>query len=309
MATSKIRLKKICAWCGNEFEAQKISTKYCSHRCSEHAYKDRKRQEKKKRVEMTVRNDYHRVQTEPLKDKVYLTVAETATLIGCTRDGVYKLIRRGQLKAHRISSHWTVIYRTDIDAMISYGVCKPTERTIKEKESITEFYTTKELLEKFGISNSWLFKAAKQNNIPKVTQHGKTYWSKKHCDVVFGKKDDAVDAITEWYTAAEIKEKYGMTLPAIYTLVYKDGIPKKKEKNIVYYSKKHFDAAKGAAAPVESEWYSIAEATAKFNMTRDQLYHYIKTYKVKKKMVGKYCYLDKDEVDALFANIFEPPSI
>lgn len=23
MATSKIRLKKICAWCGNEFEAQK----------------------------------------------------------------------------------------------------------------------------------------------------------------------------------------------------------------------------------------------------------------------------------------------
>ena len=28
-----------------------------------------------------------------------------------------------------------------------------------------------------------------------------------------------------------------------------------------------------------------------------------------KKMVGKYCYLAKDEVDALFENIFTPPSI
>ena len=35
--------------------------------------------------------------------------------------------------------------------------------TIK-KEPITEFYTTKEVLAKFGISNSWLFKAAKENN-------------------------------------------------------------------------------------------------------------------------------------------------
>ena len=58
----------------------------------------------------------------------------------------------------------------------------------KAHEEITEFYTTKDVLEKFSISNSWLFKAAKQHDIPKVTQHGKTYWSKKHCDAIFGKK-------------------------------------------------------------------------------------------------------------------------
>lgn len=165
------------------------------------------------------------------------------------------------------------------------------------------------MLEKFSISNSWLFKAAKQHDIPKVTQHGKTYWSKKHCDAIFGKKNTTVDEITEWYSVAEIQEKYGMTLPAIYSFVSKIGIPKKKEGKEVRYSKRHFDAAKGTAEPVESEWYSIAEATAKFNMTRDQLYHYVKTYNVKRKMVGKYSYLCKDEIDALFANIFAPPSI
>lgn len=309
MATSVIRIKKICAWCGKEFEAQKLSTQFCSHRCSSHAYKDKKRQEKKQRAETASQRSQQKKKVEDIKDKEYLTVSEAAQLLGFTRDGVYKLIYRGLLKAHRITSHWTVIYRKDIDEMITARPIDPSGISKKDRETITEFYTTKEVLEIFSISNSWLFKVAKQQNIPKVTQQGKTYWSKKHCDMIFGKKDTSVDEITEWYSVPEIQEKYGMTLSAIYCLVSKVGIPKKKEGKEVRYSKKHFDSAKGTAEPVESEWYSIAEATEKFNMSRDQLHYYIKTYKVKKKMVGKYCYLAKDEVDALFENIFTPPSI
>lgn len=60
MSTSNIRIKKICVWCGNEFEAQKSTTQYCSKRCAEHAYKDRKRQEKKQRVET---HEVRRVET------------------------------------------------------------------------------------------------------------------------------------------------------------------------------------------------------------------------------------------------------
>ena len=39
MAKSNIRIKKICEWCGQEFVAQKVTTKYCSHRCANLAYK------------------------------------------------------------------------------------------------------------------------------------------------------------------------------------------------------------------------------------------------------------------------------
>lgn len=39
MATSNFRIKKICEWCGKEFEAQKVSTRFCSHRCANFAYK------------------------------------------------------------------------------------------------------------------------------------------------------------------------------------------------------------------------------------------------------------------------------
>lgn len=91
--------------------------------------------------------------------------------------------------------------------MIMARPIDPSGISKKDREPITEFYTTKEILEKFSISNTWLFKVSKQQDIPKVTQHGKTYWSKKHCDMVFGKKNSYVDEITEWYSVAEIQEK------------------------------------------------------------------------------------------------------
>ena len=45
---------------------------------------------------------------------------------------------------------------------------------------------------------------------------------------------------------------------------------------MISYSKKHFDIAKGVAQPDEPQYYTVAEAMAKFNLTRDQLYHYAK---------------------------------
>ena len=56
MATSNFRIKKICEWCGKEFEAQKVSTRFCSHRCANFAYK---RAIRKKRVQTTGRMITH----------------------------------------------------------------------------------------------------------------------------------------------------------------------------------------------------------------------------------------------------------
>lgn len=310
MATSKLRITKICERCGKEFLAQKVTTRFCSHQCSSLAYKDAKREQRKRETESRVKAKVEEDTHEQIDSKELLTFREAARYFGISKQAMYAMVTRGTLKAYKHTRRISRIRKSDIEEMLLTNpyISSPLKRK-KAHEEITEFYTTKDVLEKFSISNSWLFKAAKQHDIPKVTQHGKTYWSKKHCDAIFGKKNTTVDEITEWYSVAEIQEKYGMTLPAIYSFVSKIGIPKKKEGKEVRYSKRHFDAAKGTAEPVESEWYSIAEATAKFNMTRDQLYHYVKTYNVKRKMVGKYSYLCKDEIDALFANIFAPPSI
>ena len=55
-----------------------------------------------------------------------------------------------------------------------------------------------------------------------------------------------------------------MTLSAIYTLVSKIGIPKRKEGPKVYYSKYHLDVAKGAKSAEDVEFISVAEAMEKY---------------------------------------------
>lgn len=51
MAASKIRIKKICEYCGQEFYALKTSTRFCSKLCNDRAYKMRQRVNTVKKAE------------------------------------------------------------------------------------------------------------------------------------------------------------------------------------------------------------------------------------------------------------------
>ena len=246
MATSTIRIKKICDWCGKEFEAHKCSTRYCSKRCAEHAYKERKRQQRKKDTENLVRITNHEKLSDEIKSYEYLSVIEASKLLNLTRDGVYKLIYRGVLKAYRISSHYTIIRRFDIDAMIE---ARPYERKPKATalandengEAISEFYTTKEIIEKFGVSNSWVFAQGKAHNIPKVYHRGKTLWSKVHCDRVFTAKPETPKE-EDWIPYSDVRAEYNLTHDQLHNYVKYHGLRRKKVGKYTYILKSEIDA-------------------------------------------------------------------
>lgn len=44
---------------------------------------------------------------------------------------------------------------------------------LKRKTPISDFYTTAEVKEKFGVAESWIFKVAKDNNIPEPLTESK----------------------------------------------------------------------------------------------------------------------------------------
>ena len=302
MATSSIRITKICQWCAVEFEAQKVSTKYCSHRCANLAYKQAVRDKRVKQAKAETLSVKLEKPIENVKDKEYLSFSQVGKLLGVSRQAVYNMVKAGNLKASKISSRLSFIKRADIEAMLE---SKP-YKTLHPKDTIpiTDFYTTAEIKEKYNIQESWLYKIAKEHNIPRTFNRGKTYWSKKHIDSYFVKKAPNT-SITEWYSVAELQEKFGMTLSAIYTFVYKNVIPKRKEGKMVYYSKKHFDIAKGLSVPEEPKYYTIPEAMEKFNLTRDQLYHYVAYHNITRIKVGKYTKIVRAELD----KFFEPPKI
>ena len=298
MATSKTKIKKVCEYCGTVFYAQKLTTRFCSHRCNNLAYKERVRQKRIQEVETKVQTVISAQPISDFKDKEYLSFKEAATLLGLSKQAIYKMVYAGKLRAFRVSSRLSFIRKGDIDRMLE---ARPYEqRHPKDTIPITDFYTTAEVKEKFNVAESWIFAIAKKNNIPRTFNRGKTYWSKKHIDAYFAKKAPNPD-ITEWYSTQEIQEKFGMTLSAVYCFVSKNAIPKKKEGIMVYYSKKHVDIAKGMTAPEEPKYYTVPEALEKFNLTRDQLYHYATYHNIPKVKKGKYTLISKSELDKLLA--------
>ena len=290
--SSNIRIEKTCEWCGQQFTAQTTVTRFCSKRCAEHSYKERMRQQKIQQANSAVPS-----KISVINEKDYLTVAETAQVLGMTRQGVYKLIYRGDLAAAKLSSRLTLIKRDSIDKMLDGSPYK--KRESNEKKMINEFYTRADIREKYGVKDSWIYKVVAENNVPKTILRGKAYFSKSHIDRLFSARKENPE-ITEWYSVEDIQEKYGMTLSAIYTLVSKIGIPKRKEGPKVYYYKYHFDVAKGAKSAEDVEFISVPEAMEKYSLTRDQLYHYVKTYKITKLRCGKYVKLNAKELEALF---------
>lgn len=297
--TSSIKIRKVCEWCGEVFYAQKATTRYCSHACNSRAYKKIVRDKHIQETEMKTETIISQQPIQTIKDKEFLSFAETGILLGITRQAVYKMVAAGHLKASKISSRLSFIKRSDIESML---MNKPYEtRQPKEKAPITEFYTTAEIKEKYHVNETWIFVVAKKHNIPRTFNRGKTYWSKKHIDNYFSKKAPNPD-IMEWYTVQEIQEKFDMTLTAIYTLASKNAIPKKKEGIMVYYSKKHFDIAKGVSQPQEPQYYTIAETMEKFSLTRDQLYHYAKYHNIPRVKVGKYTKISRPELDRLLGD-------
>ena len=302
MATSKMKIKKVCEWCGRTFYAQKLTTRFCSHRCNNLAYKETIRQKRIQEVENRVQAVISEQSISEFKDKEYLSFKEAATLLGLSKQAIYKMVYAGKLQAFRISSRLSFIRKGDIDRMLE---ARPYERLQpKDTIPITDFYTTAEIKEKYHVNESWIFVIAKKHNIPRTFNRGKTYWSKKHIDAYFAKKAPNPD-ITEWYSTQEMQEKFGMTLSAIYNFASKNAIPKKKEGIMVYYSKKHVDIAKGISQPEETLYYTVAEAMEKFHLTRDQLYHYVKWHHISKVKKGKYTFINRAELDKLLA----PPKI
>ena len=298
MSTSKFRVLRTCEFCGKEFYAQKVSTRYCSKRCNELAYKQRRRQRQITEAEA-------RVLQKPIEEvgnKEFLSLQDASVLFGITKRSVYNLIYNGVLQAFKFSSRMTFVRKADIEIMFEGHLY--TKKVKPERKPITEFYTTKEIQEKFGVSEAWVFKLAKEKKIPKVLHHGKTYWSKQHVEKHFAKHIEN-NSIVEWYSVQDMMEKFNMTTSAVYCFVSKFNIPKKKIKTLVYYSKQHVDAAKGINEPPKEEFYTMKEAVQHFGMTEDQIYKYAKKAKVSKHMEGRIVLMNKRELDAALA----PPSI
>jgi len=103
------------------FEAQKRTTRFCSHKCNSANYKLRKRLELKKEVETEVKQrvkpKVKPFDLEMIKQKEFLTVQEVALLFGCNKQTVYRMIESKEINATNLREKLTRIRRKDIEQL------------------------------------------------------------------------------------------------------------------------------------------------------------------------------------------------
>ena len=283
---------RICEWCGKEFTTQDFKTIYCSHECGNAASRARKLEnEKKEEQEKKIDDPLYR-----LKGLEQLSFAQTAYILGVSRQYIYKLVNKGELKATRLSSRKSLISRASIQQMID---AHPYTRiTVKPKEEIKleDYCTAADIAEKYKVQKHYVWDQTKANKTKKITIKGISYYERSEVESLFGKLT-APSSITEWLTPEEADVFLNITSEARRSFIHRHKIPTKKEHGKTYYSKIHIEYAKDPTNKDKAGYYSVEEIQNKFNLTRSAVYNYRKYYKWENKRCGNYTVYLKSDVD------------
>ncbi|MFI3332122.1 MAG: helix-turn-helix domain-containing protein [Rikenellaceae bacterium] len=321
--SSKTEYPKVCAQCGIHFIAQKISTQYCSHKCSSRSYKQKKRATKVSIATIDVKeksvppifraeNTHHFNPSDnnltTLKQKEYLNVLEAAILLGVCRATVNNYCTSGKLKCVKMNRK-IFIRRSDIDEIFNSApkyavtprVTDPNRqpRDVKERGNNlsnevmnTEFLSAKEAAVRFGVTVGAIHSRCRAQKVPWILFQGTRIYSATFLEALY--KEEMVDeSITEWYSTEEIMEVHSMTKSAVYSMVSEHKVPKKKNGAITLYSKSHVDKlieARRGDTSIGST-YSTQDLFERYGLQPNYVRNFVYTNKIpRRKEEGKTLY-------------------
>lgn len=112
--SSNIRINKTCEYCGNEYIARTVKTRYCSHKCNSRHYKQKARELKIINATKETKTANSKQNVRPnINNQTVLSINEVCELLGISRNTVYRLIKSDQLNTTRIRGR-VLIKRTEI---------------------------------------------------------------------------------------------------------------------------------------------------------------------------------------------------
>ena len=242
---AKEPIKKICEFCGCEFEAYTQVARYCSHDCNRKAYREIKRKEVIfLTASMASQTKRERAKSD-LSEREYISISDAAAIRGVSRWTIYRNVVKGCIPAKRLSQRTTLIRKKDIEAL--FDVIEPYEvLTTGVHKPIDEWYTIDEVTEKYGLLRHRIRKIINAEGIPTKKAGTRTLIAKNKIDAYFRKKgfDATLSNLAEWITTLQVIETYGMTERAVRIFVSRYTLPKKRINGKLYYSKQHIDKLK-----------------------------------------------------------------
>lgn len=178
------KIRKICALCSELFQPKTIDSIYCSSKCSKTAYRKKKALEKKDKERKAIVDKIS-------GNRLYISVPEAIAIFGIAKSTLYRLIRQKKIPAINLG---TRLIRIKLAVMEEMFPTKQSSEVLIEKSKPKLFslepedcYTIGEITDKFGISNSSVYKHIRKFSIP-TRQIGKyVYAPKSEIDPLYKK--------------------------------------------------------------------------------------------------------------------------
>ena len=205
------------------------------------------------------------------------------------------------------------------EAMQKYGITKDQVSytlktysiktfTAKQQEKICSatpegYYSTDEVAEMFKISIKHAGVITRENNIPKIALKGFNFYEKGSIDLLYNKKNKYAE-ITDWITPEEMRTTFKMTADGVRSFIHRHKIPAKVEYGSTYYSKQHIEEIKNGYFVGRDRYYSVEEATKKYNLTNSLVFYYVNHYKLTRVKKQKFIFFRKEEFDRLMEKRF-----
>lgn len=288
---------KRCEWCGKEFHAHTLVTRFCSRSCTDKAYKYQKN---RARIEQAQNEEETQVATLAeiaIKGKDFISPSEAGILLGTSRASVYRYLQAGIFPCLQLGNR-TIIRRKDIENIFDNP--RPYRKRFyhpREKVDENNYYNLAQLMKKFHVSKTMIHNRIEKFHIAKIYQGRNVFYKKEDIDQAFS--DIRINFNRQdYYTADEVVEKFGMTHGAVMSFVKRHSIPRITHGRTVYYSKVHINTLKKIAeGVVDPNYYTRTEISKKYGLTKDQVSYLIKRYKIPYKRIGAFSYYPRVEVD------------
>ena len=173
MAMDKIQI--LCVVCKKSFTPKTVDSIYCSKNCSDAAYRKKKAHQKQEEQRKIVADKIS-------ADRLYISVAEAITLYGIAKSTLYRLIRQRRIPAINLGTRLVRIDRAAIEEMFPIRQTTPAKKAKPEVKLYRlereDCYSIGEIAQKFGISDSSVYKHIRRFSIP-IRQIGKYVYAPK----------------------------------------------------------------------------------------------------------------------------------
>ena len=302
-----MEIQKRCKYCGGTFIAHKMTTIYCSPSCNNKDYKQKIREKQIAEYQSKNPDTIPVIKKSPLDDKQFLTPREAAKVLGVGKSTIYRELASGLIKAIQLKGK-TLIRRKDIESLFDNAPKYKSHSLEPKTKQKREYYTMRQIEEKFKCSKKAIRTRIEKFNIPKIYQGRNTYFDKALVDLHFAELIAEFDR-RDYYTIDQLEEKFQMSHQAVLSFVQRNKIPRITQGRSVYYSKVHVDTFKGEREKVDPNYYTYSEIMEKYSFSKDQVSYYIHNYDIPNHKHGRFTLVERKVFDRIIKERMETSSL